>query len=130
VAGDADVVVAHTENLACGYLHRSSEILHREPISKIEQWAEANFSGFGVCALRREVAQECPPDPEYFMAFGDLDWALQLKKKDYRIGILKLPGIVHDGGGDSRYKEIRHGKEQWEWGRERLRKKWGITEIQ
>jgi len=129
LSGDADVVVAGVPRLNAGRLDVKGGCLwlHRMPL---KQWTIVDYTGFGASAFKREVFEKCEFDPEYRVGGGDLDMSLQLKEAGLKVGVLPIPGIVHDSGGDPVYKAERWNPQYIEASWKRFKKKWKVRDVQ
>ena len=122
---DADVVVAGVPGLNAGKLDINDGYLRTQRLS-LNEWTEVDYTGFGVSAFKREVFEKCEFDPEYRVGGGDLDMSMQLKEAGFRVAVLPMPGLVHDGGGDPNYIEERWNQSYLEASWDRFRRKWGV----
>lgn len=128
ISGDADVVIASVPNLNAGKMDIKGGCLQTNR-AKLDRWTEVDYTGFGASAFRREVFEKCEFDPEYFVGGGDLDMSMQLKEAGFRVAVLPMPGLVHEGGGDPIYVAERwnpgHINASWR----RFKRKWGVEHI-
>jgi len=129
ISQDTDAIVGSLSSLHAGKLHLQGQELRRERLN-LNRWQWVDYSGFGISAMRAEVLECCSFDPQYFMAFGDLDFCMQLHKHEFKLAVMQIPGLRHDSSRDGDdYRRVRHGDEQFKRGKRYFLKKWHLRQV-
>jgi len=88
--------------------------------------------GAATMTLKREVLSKCNVDPEYIIGWVDADFSFEIRKQNYKIGLLCddrwKPTNMSDQSDDI-YREARSNKDIKKQSIKRFVKKWGLTPI-
>ena len=87
--------------------------------------------GSATMVIRREVFKTCDYDNTYYVGWGDIDFCMQMKRNNWKMGILALPNYKafnFKGRGTKDYMEYKEHRNNISFAGNsstRFRNKWG-----
>jgi len=84
--------------------------------------------GSATMMIRKEVFDKCDLDKNYYIGWGDMDFCMQMKKANWKIGYLNIGGYAayNPNEKNPKYKKIRHNAEHAKRSWDRFYKKWNV----
>lgn len=100
-------------------------LLNRPPP---QPFGKVDGVGSATMMIRKEVFEKCDLDRNYYIGWGDMDFCMQMKQANWKVGYLNIGGYtaLNPHEKNPKYKKVRynpaHANKSWD----RFYKKWNV----